>query len=195
MSVLPGINLEVSCLNEETKQPTELEVESVPEEEAVVDGMDAVETETAEELAEKVRRLENENNELNQQYLRLRADLENIRRRTQVELASARQLAVEETIQRLLPVLDNFERALNLPSESDGWRKGVEMVARQFQEVLTKEGLEPIPAVGEVFDPEVHEAVIRESADAPQGTIIGEMQKGYKLNGKVIRPSMVKVAE
>lgn len=186
--------MEVSCLNEEMTPTVDVEEEAtVAPEEQTTDNV--APADDVEGLKETIRRLEEENTELNQAYLRLRADLENIRRRTQTELLSARQLAVEETILRLLPVLDNFERALNLPSEGEGWRKGIEMVARQFLETLTQEGLEAIPAVGEVFDPEVHEAVIRENADAPEGSIIAEMQKGYKLNGKVIRPSMVKVAE
>ena len=126
-------------------------------------------------------------------YLRLRADLENIRRRTKNEIASIRQTASEALINRLLPVLDNLERAVSANAENEAWKKGVEMVLCQFQEVLAAEGLQPIPAVGEIFNPELHEAVFAEPADAPEGTILQELQKGYILNGKVIRFSKVKV--
>ncbi|HHZ18953.1 MAG TPA: nucleotide exchange factor GrpE [Firmicutes bacterium] len=146
-----------------------------------------------EDLAAVVQRLKEENETLHNNYLRLRADLENIRRRTQNEIASIRQTASEALINRLLPVLDNLERAVSANAENEAWKKGVEMVLCQFQEVLAAEGLQPIPAVGEIFNPELHEAVFAEPADAPEGTILQELQKGYILNGKVIRFSKVKV--
>lgn len=148
-----------------------------------------------EEVSETVIQcLKDENETLQNNYLRLKADLDNIRRRTQMELAEVRQTASEGLISRLLPVLDNLERAVLAGAENEGWKKGVEMVLRQFREVLAEDGLEPIPAVGQIFDPQVHEVVLTEPADAPEGTILLEMQKGYTLNGKVIRFSMVKVA-
>lgn len=181
---------------EETKEPMDSEVEetTAAENSETPETLETVETDPV-SLREKIHQLEEENKDLNQQFLRLRADVENIRRRTQVELLSAKQLAVEEMVLNLLPVLDNFERALLVPTDSDGWRKGIEMVARQLQDTLAQTGLEAIAAVGETFDPTIHEAVMRESTDAPEGTVLAEMQKGYKLNDKVIRPSMVKVAQ
>ena len=98
---------------------------------------------------------------------------------------------------KLLPVLDNFERALEAEGDSlKDYKSGVEMIYRQFQDVLSLEGVEAIPAVGEPFDPVKHEAVFREeSEEYPENTIIEELRRGYVLKDKVIRPSMVKVTK
>jgi molecular chaperone GrpE len=197
--------MEVCCLSKKSAEAVEETVQLQPEEtdsssslqEELEDSTPCSfeETPTEDQHQDKIVQLEQEKEAINQQYLRLRADLENIRRRSQMDLAGSRQAALEEIMTQILPILDNMERALNAPADNEGWRKGVEMVMRQFQEVLMQQGLEPIPAEGVIFDPQVHEAVLREPADVPEGTILQEMQKGYKFNGKVIRPSMVKVAD
>lgn len=139
-------------------------------------------------------RLEQEKEEINQRYLRLRADLENIRRRAREEQSESRQKATEEIVLQFLPVFDNLERAVNAPGETENWRKGVEMVLRQFQGVMDSLGVKAIPAVGEIFDPRYHEAMLQEPAEVTENTILGELQRGYLLGERVIRPSMVKVA-
>ncbi len=128
---------------------------------------------------------------------RLQADYENFRRRTRLEKEELGKYASEQLVLKLLPVLDNFERALEAEGDSlKDYKSGVEMIYRQFQDVLSLEGLEAIPAVGEPFDPVKHEAVFREESEKyPENTIIEELRRGYILKDKVIRPSMVKVSK
>lgn len=128
--------------------------------------------------------------------LRLQADFENYRRRTQKEKEELWKYASEQLIVSLLPVLDNLERAL-AARDDDPARvaEGVDMIYRQLQDVLTREGLSCIPAVGEEFDPSCHEAMLQQKTDRhPDNTVLEELQKGYLLKDKVIRPAMVKVA-
>ena len=95
----------------------------------------------------------------------------------------------------MLPVLDNFERALQQEAGVDGFKEGMDMIFKQLKDVLEKAGLAEIAALDEVFDPNVHNAVMTEDSEQYEsGKVSGVMQKGYTLNGKVIRPSMVKVA-
>jgi molecular chaperone GrpE len=110
----------------------------------------------------------------------------------------ARKYGSEDLIIRLLPLLDNFERGLKSSEELrdfDALHGGVLIIMRQLFDILEKEGVKVIEASGQVFDPNLHEAVMREeTSDLPDGTIVDEFQKGYTLGDKVIRPSMVKVA-
>lgn len=144
-------------------------------------------------LAEQTTRAEDYYNRL----LRLQADYENFRRRTRQEKEDFYKYASEQLVCALLPVLDNFERALAAGGESiDSFKSGVEMIHRQFQEVLLAEGVTAVPAVGEQFDPARHEAVLQEdSAEHPDNTVTEEFRRGYCLKDKVIRPAMVKVAK
>ncbi|GBF33164.1 heat shock protein GrpE [Desulfocucumis palustris] len=150
--------------------------------------------ESPRELAEKEKaRAE----EYYDRLVRLQADFENFRRRTQKEKEDFYKYASEQLIVALLPVLDNFQRALEV--KDDDPRKvveGVEMIYRQIEDVLRKEGLERIAARGEQFDPARHEAVMQEPAgENPDNTVTQEFRCGYCLKGKVIRPAMVKVAK
>ncbi|HHU81864.1 MAG TPA: nucleotide exchange factor GrpE [Firmicutes bacterium] len=142
--------------------------------------------------------LKREKEELSQRLLRLRADFENYRRRSREELQRARGQALEEFILKILPVVDNLERAVATSANGSGDKAnlhtGVEMVFRQFMEVLEREGVTPIAAVGEMFDPGRHEAFCREESEEPENTILEEMQRGYLFGEKTIRPSLVKVA-
>src|SRR5205823_6223471 len=118
-------------------------------------------------------------------YQRLAADFENYKRRTRQELADRTQYANEELLRKLLPVLDNFKRALDHAPEGvdQKWFEGIELIARQFEDVLAAQGLAPIPAMGEKFDPSRHEAIAREETDAhEEGTVVEEMQPGYRLH-------------
>lgn len=130
-------------------------------------------------------------------YQRLAADFENYKRRTRQELADRTQFANEELVGKLLPILDNFRRALDhAPQGVDrNWFEGIKLVARQFEDVLQAQGLSQIPAVGEKFDPAQHEAIAREETDEhEEGTVVEELQPGYRLHNRVLRPTLVKVA-
>ncbi len=131
-------------------------------------------------------------------YLRVQADFDNFRKRTRKEKEELLKYASLPIIESLLPALDNLERALTAgqnAEHSDSLVKGVEMVFRQIQQVLEQEGLQAIEAEGKPFDPQYHQAVMQEeSADHEAGIVIQELQKGYILKDRVVRPSMVKVS-
>jgi molecular chaperone GrpE len=130
-------------------------------------------------------------------YQRLAADFENYKRRTRQELADRTQYANEELLRKLLPILDNLHRALDHAPEGvdRNWFDGLRTVVRQFEDTLQAQGVSPIPAVGEKFDPSKHEAIAREETDEhEEGTVVEEMQPGYRLHERVLRPTLVKVA-
>lgn len=134
--------------------------------------------------------------EAEDRYKRLYADFDNFRRRSRQEKEELSNVVAQNLILELLPVLDNFERALSSLSEEEaaGIGSGVSMIYRQLFGALEKAGLSVVEAEGKEFDPQYHEAVLRvEDADQAEGTIVQELQKGYSVKGKVIRPSMVKV--
>lgn len=125
---------------------------------------------------------------------RLRADFENFRRRTAKEKEEVGQVAKEEFIRALLPLIDNFGRAMAADKDSDNFYQGISMIAKQFSEILQNQGLEEINAAGAMFDPNYHQAVGRVQNDTlPEGAIAAVLQTGYQVNGKVIRPAMVQV--
>lgn len=127
-------------------------------------------------------------------YLRLMADFQNYKKRVEKEKTELYSYANEKLVTEMLDVMDNFERALEQEAVGDGFKEGMEMIFRQLSGVLEKSGLAEIAALGEDFDPNVHNAVMTEDTDEYEsGKVSGVMQKGYTLNGKVIRPSMVKV--
>lgn len=130
-----------------------------------------------------------------EEQLRLRAEFENFRKRLERERGERERRALAATFLDLLPVVDNLERAAVARGGADDLRKGVELVARQLVDVLRRFGLEEIPATGQPFDPRWHEAVAREeSAEHQVPTVIAELQRGYFLNERLLRPAMVKVA-
>lgn len=134
--------------------------------------------------------------EHNDRYKRLQADFENFRRRTRQEKEDLSIVVAQNFILDLLPVVDNFERALGSAAAQDAAQvlQGVDMIHRQFIQVLEKCGMTQVEAMGKLFDPQMHEAVMRvEDADQADGTVVEELQKGYAVRGRVIRPSMVKV--
>lgn len=150
------------------------------------------------ELEGEVAALKAQAQEAHERFLRARADLENARRRFEKEKQDALTLGALRLVERLLPVLDNFERALaagKTTDNVDALVKGIEMIHRQLDQALRQEGLEPIEALGKPFDPNIHEAVMQaESSDHPPGTVIEELQKGYTFKGRLVRPTMVKVS-
>lgn len=153
------------------------------------------EEETVDEAEELRKQLEAEQNK----YLRLLADYDNFKRRTQIDKELANKFRSQSLLSDILPVLDNFERALSLQTtseESASVLKGVEMVQKSLIEAVSREGLEEIKAVGEPFDPNFHQAVMQEKDDSAEpGIVLQELQKGYILKGRVLRPAMVKVNE
>jgi molecular chaperone GrpE len=127
---------------------------------------------------------------------RLQAEFENARKRTAREQQDFREYAVADAVKALLPSLDSFERALQISArDKSELRSGVELIYKQLQDALQKLGLRAIPAKGEPFDPHLHEAIeMVETSDAPDHQILEELQRGYKLKDRLLRPSMVKVA-
>ncbi|OPX87060.1 nucleotide exchange factor GrpE [Pelotomaculum sp. PtaB.Bin117] len=128
---------------------------------------------------------------------RVQADYDNFRRRTRQEKEDFYKYASEQLMVALLPVLDNFDRALAAEGESvESFKSGVQMIYRQLQDILETNGLKPVAAVGEQFDPARHEAVQQAETDEhPDNTVIEEFLRGYCLKDKIIRPAMVKVAK
>lgn len=141
--------------------------------------------------------LSEEDEELNVKYMRLMADFQNFKRRSERERSEIYARANETIVTQLLEVLDNFERALadENATEDENFRKGMEMIFTQMKDVLSKSGVSEIDAEGQDFDPNFHNAVMMEDTDKVESGKVSEvLQKGYTLNGRVIRPSMVKVA-
>jgi len=134
--------------------------------------------------------------ELQDRLLRSRAEFENFRRRTDRDRSDFLQYAGMEIVRELLPVLDDFERAMKAESADTGYQKGMELIYQRLLETLRKIGLEPMEVPpGTEFDPNVHQAVVRaEDADAADNTVLEVFQRGYNFKGKLLRPTMVKVA-
>nr|WP_232229178.1 nucleotide exchange factor GrpE [Paenibacillus zanthoxyli] len=148
--------------------------------------------------SDEIKRLQELADEYQGRVLRVQADYDNFRRRTLKEKEELAQYATSKLVTELLPVLDNFERALaTAPTGSDGdaFAKGVNMIFRQLEGVLKSEGLTPMEAVGQPFNPEFHQAIMQvESEEYEEGIVTEEVQKGYLLKNKVLRPAMVKVS-
>lgn len=156
--------------------------------------------EEQEELRELLEAKTQEYDALVNRYQRLQADFDNYKKRSRKELEDMAKYGAEKLVLGLLPVLDNFSRALEAaPQEGEvgKYMSGMDMIYRQWLDVLKSEGLMEIEAVGQPFDPEKHHAVMQvEAESAEEDNIVKEeLQVGYTLNGKVIRPSMVKVAK
>jgi molecular chaperone GrpE len=141
-------------------------------------------------------RLQAEIADLQDRLLRRQAEFENFRRRVERDRSDFLQYAGMEVVREILPVLDDFERALKADSSGDSYRKGVELIYQRLLETLKKIGLEPIEStIGSEFDPNLHQAVVRfETEEAPDHTILEEFSQGYNFKGKLLRPAMVRVA-
>ncbi len=133
--------------------------------------------------------------DLRDQLLRRAAEIDNFRKRTARETERIRQTAAERLLRDLLPVLDHLDLALEHADSESGLAEGVEMVAKQFREVMERHGMTPVPALGEPFDPNVHEALTqREDASVPAHTVVEVYQQGYLLGGRLLRPAKVIVS-
>ena len=190
-------------MSEEKKQETIQEEEIVAEkaEETEVpkdttgESAGAGENADTAEAAEEKKKATAEEEALNVKYMRLMADFQNFKRRTEKEKSDIYAFANEKIISELLNVIDNFDRALLHGAEGDSFAEGMNMIFKQLQGVLEKAGVKEIEALGLDFDPNFHNAVMTEdSTEYESGKVTEVLQKGYTLNSKVIRPSMVKVA-
>lgn len=177
-----------------------------PDAEVIVDDNAAAE-ETAEETTEEnseqetdsdCSKLQAEYDTLNSQYIRLAADFDNYRKRQAQERESLLKYGAEDTLKKLIDVLDNFDRgekAIQDVEDCEKVKESFSLVHKQLKDALQKAGLETIECVGETFDPNFHEAVMQTPTNEhPEHTIIAELQKGYKLSDRVLRPSLVNVA-
>lgn len=185
------------------------EAEAAEEEDAAEEAADDVREETAEgscegteeaengadDPAKRAEKLEADLAEKDAQMLRLRADFDNFRRRSAKEREELAAVVTQGILTDMLPLLDNFERALSAEgSDLDSFRAGVSMIYKQMQEALVKNGLEVIDTKDKKFDPNFHQAVMRvQDPEKEDDTIEQELQKGYMVKGRVIRPSMVQV--
>lgn len=179
------------------------ENQNMTEEQKIIDECEETieksEEEVIEEISEEEKKLKEaleKADEYLDRYQRTLAEFDNFRKRTSKEKASMYDDGIRDTVLKLLPVVDNFERAImSCQNTDDSFYKGVEMILKQIKEILTSMGVEEIPAVGEKFDPNLHAAVAHEDNDEyGENEIMLEMLKGYKHKDKVIRHSMVKVA-
>lgn len=184
----------------ETNTKIDIEEPKDPEEKQI-----AQESEPANEEDKKDNIAESKKNEwqekyekLNDQYIRLAADFDNYRKRQAQERESLLKYGAESTVNKLLEVMDNFDRglkAIETVEDCDKVKECYNLAYKNFYDVMTKIGLETIKAIGEEFDPNLHEAVMQTPTDdQPEHTIIAELQKGYKLGDKVLRPTLVNVA-
>ncbi|MCI7330095.1 MAG: nucleotide exchange factor GrpE [Selenomonadaceae bacterium] len=156
---------------------------------------DAHQAEAPEDDAAKAEKLQQALDEAKQQALRLQADFANFRKRSNKEREELSNVITQDILKDMLPILDNFERAMAAETKDvEAFQKGVEMIFTQFQETLKKDGLEYIETAGKKFDPNFHQAVMRvQNPDLEDDAIAQELQKGYMVKGRVIRPSMVQV--
>jgi molecular chaperone GrpE len=178
---------------EELEEKKEMELEKA---EAGIEETKEVQVDLLKEQLEKT---EKEYKELEDRLLRVAAEFDNYKKRTAREFQSIVKNANEELISQLVETLDNFQRALDSAKSSsdfDSFHKGVELIYQHFKDVLGKEGLEEITAIGEPFDPHLHEAVMQQESDKfADGVVMDEISKGYKLNNKVIKHSKVIVSK
>jgi molecular chaperone GrpE len=199
--------------NKETVQTEETKAEERAEATSADTGVqDPTYTETANEettsqgesngaeldLSAEVEKLQGELEDQQQKALRAQADFDNFRRRTRQEKEEFAKYASKQLIEQLLPVYDNFDRALQTSKDTQDFEalfKGVDMIYRQFSQILEQEGLKPLEVVGEPFNPEIHQAIMQvETDEYEEGIVVEEVQRGYILKDKVIRPAMVKVS-
>jgi molecular chaperone GrpE len=143
----------------------------------------------------EVEKLRVERDALLDRLARLQAEFDNARKRAQREQREFREFAAADAIKNFLPVLDSFELALKTAGGSSEFRSGIELIYRQFQDALQKIGVQPIPSVGHRFDPRVHEAIeMVDTTEVPDHQVVDELQRGYLLKERLLRPAMVRVA-
>ncbi|WP_047981448.1 nucleotide exchange factor GrpE [Ornithinibacillus contaminans] len=189
----------------EEKNSTEVAEENVTEATDVkVDDQNVVEdevtneeeTEATDNTAQELARVTQEKDEIYQRLLRTQAEFDNFKKRTQKEKEADRKYKAQDFVTELLPAIDNFERAMNVEvtDANKGLLDGLSMVYRQLKDALVSQGVGEIETVGKPFDPNLHQAVMQvEDDEMESNTVVEELQKGYVLKDRVIRPAMVKV--
>jgi molecular chaperone GrpE len=176
------IKAEAIATPEDTSSDTSLDVEQLSAE--------------IEVLRKKLEEAEAKTSEYKDSWLRSQAEFQNYRKRLERDNEMMHISMKGDIIKRVLPVLDDLERALQNRSADDPWANGIELVARKFQNILESEGVKKIEAVGTEFDPNFHEAISHEPANGAQsGHVIGVVQNGYMIGERVIRPALVRVAQ
>jgi molecular chaperone GrpE len=172
--------------------------------ETAAEQSDAAGTPPAAAADEALIALQKERDALKEQFLRAVADFDNYRKRTERERRELSEYAAADVMLELLPIIDNFERALSAfaqaptdkPVEIEAFHRGVELIHKQMLDLLRKRGVTHIDALGADFDPNLHQAVIHEpSGEHREGEVMQELQRGYKLGDRLLRPAMVKVAK
>ncbi|MDU3137426.1 MAG: nucleotide exchange factor GrpE [Anaerococcus prevotii] len=176
--------------NEEKKD------ENLDIEDKEIDEEDYIEAEIVDDEEDSKPNQTEEVNEYQERYQRLLADFENYKKREEASKADFKKFAQSSLIEKLLPVIDNLDRALEKADEDDAFVEGVIMTRKELMKILENEGLEEIESDGCEFDHNIHQAVLAEENDeVEENHIIETFQKGYKLNGRVLRPAMVKVSK
>ncbi len=184
---LPNATEDVASLSPEAQsaleQPAEAAAEAAPE------------PPSAEALAAERDRLAQEKAELQDRYLRLAAEFDNYRKRSERERLEAIEFAAAGALKALLPVLDDLERALKIQTSDADYARGVELIYQRLSETLRKLGVEPVESEGKPFDPNLHHAIERlEDSGVEQDTVLAELQRGYTFKGRLLREALVRVA-
>ena len=170
-----------------SKNPESADASATDTASGTASAADALATERDRLLAEKA--------ELQDLVLRGQAEFQNFRKRVEKERLEFAEYSSTEAVRALLPIVDDFERALKVESADREFSKGMHLILQCLYESLKKLGLEPLVAAGQAFDPHIHHAVeMVETADVPDHTILDEYQRGYNFKGRLLRPAMVKVA-
>ena len=183
--------------NESIESETEIESEVSIDENGTEEENDLVELDPVKILEKDILDAKNELTEQKDKFVRLQAETDNFRKRLSREKEEFSQYANERLFKELLPIFDNFERALGDPSNDiKSLKEGLEMILKQFSSFLEKERVEPIEAIGKKFDPMIHEVLTsEESSEHEENTIISQFVKGYMINNRVIRPSQVVISK
>ncbi len=175
-----------------SKKKKKIPIETEPEEESA-EAEEAPVAEVMEEVPSELEKAQQEANDLRDEMLRMRAETDNLRKRLQREKQDSVQFANERLIKQLIPIFENLDRALKAPDTNiESLKEGVQLTSNQLLALFKKENVEPIQAVGEPFDPSVHEVLSQiESNDHDENTVIEECSKGYRMNGRILLPARV----
>lgn len=161
----------------------------------VAEGSPTAVVETMAGLREEYERLRTERDGLVDRLARLQAEFDNARKREQRERADYRSFAIADAVEQFLPVLDNFKLALTSKGTAEQLRTGVELIAKQMDEVLRSLNVTPVETVGYAFDPRVHEALESvERPDLPDHQVIDEVRRGYRIKDRLLRPALVRIS-
>ena len=184
--------------NKRYNDPEYAEADAPAGDETAAEQSESAEAQPAAAADEALAALQKERDAYKEQFLRAVADFDNYRKRIERERREVAEYAASDVLLELLPIIDNFERALQAPAAGDteAFKRGIELIHKQMLDLLRKRGVTHIDAQGIDFDPNVHQAVIHEpSAEHREGEVMEELQRGYKLGDRLLRPAMVKVAK